>query len=90
MKTALVLLMITMANSTTWAAQTVAPFAQAFMSKKPSLEERERLAIAHEQMAICLRSELDFADCHDVLQEDCQSMTGGPCPTLEADRKRRK
>lgn len=78
-------------SATAWAAQTVAPFGQPESRSQsrgtlnPTQEERDNIATAHEQTAACLRSELDFADCHDALQEECHSMVG-----KQSEMKRKK
>lgn len=49
----------------------------------PSAEQREKLAVAHEQMAACLRSEKPFEVCHAELRASCQQTMGAQgCPMM--------
>lgn len=70
--------------SPAWSAQTVAPTDPFMMSMKPNFEDRDKMATAHEQMAACLRSELDFSLCHDALHQECQELLGDSCPGMES------
>lgn len=38
---------------------------------------REQMAIMHQQMAACLRSEKAISECQSQMMKDCQSMMGG-------------
>ena len=44
---------------------------------EPTKEEREKMAVAHEQMAACLRSDKSFADCHKEMAKS-HPMMGCP------------
>jgi len=41
---------------------------------EPSKEEREKMAVAHEQMAACLRSEKTFVQCHQEMAKSQRQM----------------
>src|SRR6185503_11117925 len=58
-------------------AATQSPPAPATMTK----ETREKMAVLHEQMAACLRSDKPIADCHAEMMKSCkQSMGDQGCP----------
>lgn len=44
-------------------------------------EQREDMAVAHEKMAACLRSETDAKTCHDELKKACHEQKS--CPMHE-------
>ena len=47
----------------------------------PSNQEmREKMAVAHEKMAACLRSDKEIRDCHNELRKTCQDSNGDFCP----------
>jgi plasmid stabilization system protein ParE len=49
----------------------------------PTAEQREKLAVAHEQMAACLRSEKPFTECHAEMHASCQQTMGAQgCPMM--------
>lgn len=49
----------------------------------PSAEQREKLAVAHEQMAACLRSEKPFEECRAAMHASCQQTMGAQgCPMM--------
>lgn len=49
----------------------------------PTAEQREKLAVAHEQMAACLRSEKPFEVCHAEMRASCQQTMGAHgCPMM--------
>ncbi len=73
-----------------WTAQAVAPFDQSQVNMRPNREDREKMASAHEEMAICLRSEQEISHCHAVLHEQCQAMTGGTCAGMEMEHGKHK
>ena len=41
-----------------------------------SKEQREKMAMIHEQMAACLRSDKPAADCHKEAMKSCQDAMG--------------
>lgn len=43
----------------------------------PSKETREKMAVMHEKMAACLRSDKAFAECRTQMQKECQAAMGG-------------
>jgi hypothetical protein len=46
-------------------------------------ETREKMAVLHEQMAACLRSDKPLADCHAEMMKSCkESMGGQGCPMM--------
>lgn len=92
MKMTILLLTLALTNlaSLAWTAQTVAPFDQSQVNMRPNLEDREKMASAHEEMAICLRSEHEISHCHAVLLEECQAMTGGACAGMEMEHGKPK
>lgn len=46
-------------------------------------ETREKMAVLHERMAACLRSEKSFADCHAEMRKGCQESLGAEgCPMM--------
>lgn len=57
-------------NSTAFAAD--APAA----ASAPTKEMRERMATLHEQMASCLRSDKQIAECRTEMRKHCQAVMG--------------
>jgi len=53
-------------------------------SAEPSKEAREKMAVLHDQMAQCLRSEKSFAQCHDQMLERCRQLGPQSCPMMGA------
>lgn len=52
-------------------------------AQTPSKEMREKMAVVHEKMSACLRSEKPFADCRSEMQQNCQTMMGQQgCPMM--------
>jgi hypothetical protein len=46
-------------------------------------EQRQKMADAHEKMAVCLRSERPVPDCHDELMKGCKETMGATmCPMM--------
>lgn len=46
-------------------------------------ETREKMAVLHEQMAACLRSDKSMADCHAEMRRSCQESLGVQgCPMM--------
>jgi len=46
-------------------------------------ESREKMAVLHEQMAACLRSDKPLADCHSEMRKSCkESMGDQGCPMM--------
>lgn len=53
-------------------------------------EQREKMAVAHEKMAACLRSERPVSECHDELWKSCDATMGvGKCPMRGGGRRGR-
>jgi hypothetical protein len=49
----------------------------------PSKDTREKMAVLHEQMAACLRSDKSIADCRDEMRKTCQTTVGAQgCPMM--------
>jgi hypothetical protein len=49
----------------------------------PSKAQREQMALLHEKMAACLRSDKEFAACRDEMRGDCRTMMGEQgCPMM--------
>jgi len=47
----------------------------------PSKEAREKMAVRHEEMAACLRSDKPLAECHaDLMKDHSQMMEQMGCP----------
>ncbi len=45
-------------------------------SSAPSKETREKMALVHEQMAACLRSDRSLTDCRNEMMQHCQGSMG--------------
>src|SRR5690242_3806157 len=46
-------------------------------------ETREKMALVHEQMAACLRSDKSLADCHAEMRKSCKESLGDQgCPMM--------
>ena len=53
----------------------------------PSKEIREKMAVLHEQMAACLRSDKSIADCRDEMRKNCRAaMDPHNCPMMGMGR----
>ena len=52
------------------------PSSQTTPSPAPSKEMREQMAVAHERMASCLRSDRTFTECRQQMQQNCSQMMG--------------
>lgn len=53
----------------------------------PSKEVREKMAVLHEQMAACLRSDKSFADCRAEMMSSCSQSVGAQgCPMMGMGR----
>jgi hypothetical protein len=51
---------------------------------EPSKEQREKMALVHEKLAACLRSERSFADCHHEMESShAEAMGKEHCPMME-------
>jgi hypothetical protein len=48
----------------------------------PSKEQREKMAVLHEQMAVCLRSNKPLTDCRAAMMKGCQTELGEACPSM--------
>jgi len=49
----------------------------------PTKEMRAQMAIVHEQMAACLRSDRPFAECRTEMMKSCQKLMGTQgCPMM--------
>jgi hypothetical protein len=65
---------------TVYAADPAGPPAK---SATPTKEQREKMAVAHEKMAACLRSDRDVSDCRHEMMEQCKEMQGGECEHMD-------
>ena len=63
------------------------PASPAAQGPAPSKDLREKMAAAHERMALCLRSERDLADCRREMQGACRRMGAYGCPWMENGRR---
>ena len=59
-------------------------------SMSMSVEDREKMAVSHQNMATCLRSDVTFKICHDALKNDCQNMMGTSCSGMDMGKSMRK
>ena len=53
--------------------------------KMPAMttEQRQKMAVAHEKMASCLRTEKPLSDCHEEMMKTCKdSMDKGGCAMM--------
>lgn len=49
----------------------------------PTKETREKMAVLHERMAACLRSDKTIAECRRAMMHDCQTSLGEQgCPMM--------
>lgn len=59
-------------------------------SATPTKETREKMALAHEKMAMCLRSDRVVTDCRQEMMQTCQQMGNQGCgimsPTMMGKR----
>ena len=85
MKTIMLLATVAITNFAlpVWAADPASTQDMSKMAMNPSKEDREKMATAHAQMATCLRSDQEFAQCRDAFHKECQSMMGGSCPGMD-------
>ena len=63
---------------------TITVSANAHDAAAPSKEMREKMAVVHEQMAACLRSDKTVADCHTQTLQACREMIKNEkeCPMM--------
>jgi hypothetical protein len=55
---------------------------------EPSKEQREKMALVHEKIAACLRSDRSFEDCHHEMQSShAEAMGKEHCPMMERKMK---
>jgi hypothetical protein len=55
---------------------------------EPGKEQREKMALVHEKLAACLRSDRSFADCHREMQSShAEAMGEEHCPMMEHKMK---
>jgi hypothetical protein len=53
----------------------------------PTKETREKMAVLHEQMAACLRSDKPFTECRAQMMQGCRTTPGAQgCPMMGAGR----
>ena len=71
---------VTTLSLSTWAADEPKAPEKSVEKAGPSKESREKMAVAHEAMAACLRSEQDLKQCHETLHKSCESAEGESCP----------
>jgi hypothetical protein len=65
---------LSIAGSYVWAADPTPT-----MPAAPTQEMREKVALAHEQMAACLRSDQSIAVCRQAMMQSCHDMGGQAC-----------
>lgn len=53
-------------------------------TKKISIrkEQRETMALGHEKMATCLRSDKSIEACHDEMRQSCKNMDDNSCSIM--------
>lgn len=50
---------------------------------EPSKEMRAKMAVVHEQMAACLRTDRAMSDCHEQMMKECHRLMGeSGCPMM--------
>ena len=50
-----------------------------------TVEQRQKMADAHEKMAVCLRSDKPMGDCHEEMMKACKEGMGNDgCPMMGA------
>lgn len=53
------------------------------MTMTMTTEQRQKMATAHEAMAVCLKSERPMSDCHDEMMKGCKDVMGKDgCPMM--------
>ena len=63
-------------------------FALGAESTGMSQEQRQKMAVAHEKMAACLRTDRAVADCQSEMMKSCKDVMGhGACPMMEGKMK---
>jgi hypothetical protein len=56
----------------------------------PTKEMRQQMAVAHEKMAACLRSDKPISECREEMQKSCHDMMGEQgCPMMGMHRHER-
>lgn len=69
-----------------WSADPAPPVASP-SAAVPSKEVREKMAMLHEQMAACLRSDKSFAECRAQMRRSCPQTVGAEsCPLMGMGR----
>jgi len=68
--------LLTFGSAATYAA---APAAD---SSEPSQQTREKIAVLHEQLAACLRSDRPVSECRSEMVTNCQAQIGSNCATI--------
>lgn len=48
----------------------------------PTKEQREAMAVGHEKMAACLRSDKSIDSCHDEMRAECDKVGPENCPGM--------
>ncbi len=81
--TVIALLALTNLAAPTWAADPSMSHDMGKMEMNPSKEDREKMAVAHTQMATCLRTDQDFKVCHEALHNECKFMMGESCSMMD-------
>jgi hypothetical protein len=65
-----------------------APAAASAREPGPSKEAREKMALMHEKMAACLRSEKSLAECSTEMLKNCRDIMGPEnCPGAARHRR---
>lgn len=72
-------------SASAWSADP--PSATSATQAVPSKEVREKMAVLHEQMAACLRSDKSFAECRAQMKTNClQTLGAQGCPMMGMGR----
>ena len=66
-----------------WSADPAPTAPAAKTAPSPSKETREKMAVLHEQMAACLRSDKSVSECHAQMMKSCHDNLGANgCPMM--------
>ena len=58
------------------------------MDSKMTKEQREKMAVSHEKMAVCLRSDKPMKECHEEMMKACTDTMGADaCPMMGHHKK---
>ena len=68
------------------AQQSTTPSSQGSSRPEPSKETRAAMATAYTQMATCLRSNKEFSECRQEMQQACAKMSPQDCQMMRGGR----